>query len=100
MNNLWLTRSNLELCYSDAPVESALHLKGGDGACYSDIHNGLGNYCHSTLHCADDMDTADVQMLKNSQFKILDSGSKVTKNCCRCRQMFIVGRIVMGSKYC
>lgn len=100
MNNVWLSRSNLELCYSDASVESALHLKSGDGARYSHIHNGLGNYCHSTLHCADDMDTADVQMLKNNQFKILDSGSEVTPNYCGCRQMFTIGRIVTGSKYC
>lgn len=49
--------SHLQFCYSDASIEFALRLKGGDGACYSHTDSRFRDYCNSTVHYADGIDT-------------------------------------------
>lgn len=60
-------QSYLKLCYSDGSHKFLLCFEGADCACYSDSNDRISNHSNSTVHCADDIDTASIETLKRNK---------------------------------
>lgn len=60
-------QSHLKLSYSEASHKFLFGFEGADCACYSYCNNRISNYSHSTVHCADGVDTAQIETLEKNR---------------------------------